>query len=109
MECKFTMSFYKFTHAPSKNISNKFLKDLLKGLLRSCKSYSGCVVNDYKFITTSYRLNSTIMNSGVCIMVTNYTTYENDYYGQLIAWNTQDYQSSKPSYLNVTGLIQHQI
>ncbi|XP_039141251.1 uncharacterized protein LOC120278562 [Dioscorea cayenensis subsp. rotundata] len=83
LEHDFAIWFYNFAHDPSKNISNQVLKDLSKGPLRSYKCYSGCIVNGYKFHTTSHNSDSTIMNSCVCIKGANYATDENDYYDQL--------------------------
>lgn len=84
LECEFVMWFYKYAHDPSNNISNQFLKAVAKGPLKSVMTYSGYVVNGYKFHTKSYGSDRATMNSGVCIKGVNYSINDSDYYGQLI-------------------------
>ncbi|XP_039118907.1 uncharacterized protein LOC120255075 [Dioscorea cayenensis subsp. rotundata] len=84
LEREFAIWFFTFAHNPSNDISNQFLQDLSKGPLRSYKSYSGCIVNGFKFHTKNYSSDRATMNSGVCIKGTNYTTDENDFCGQLV-------------------------
>jgi hypothetical protein len=84
LEHEFAMWFSKYAQDHSKNISNQFLEALAKGPLRSVMSYSGYVVNGYKFHTKSHCSTRATMNSGVCIKGTNYSIDESDYYGQLI-------------------------
>ena len=93
-EHEFVAWFYEFAHNPSKSISKQFLKDLSKGLLINYKSYNGCVVNGYKFHTKTHCSDSATGNNGVCIKNTNYNTYENDYYGQLIEVLCLEYPGS---------------
>ena len=48
------------------------------------KSFSGYLVNGFKFHTLSHGSSKATMNSGVCIKGLNYSANESDYYGQLI-------------------------
>ena len=80
LECEFEMWFYKYAHDPSKNISNQFLKTVVKDPLKSVMIYSGYVVNGYKFHTKSYGSDRATMNSGVCMKGVNYSIDESDYY-----------------------------
>nr|GMC46880.1 uncharacterized protein LOC109179592 [Ipomoea batatas] len=73
-----------YAHDPSNNISNKFIKDLAKGPLRSVNTYSGYYVNGFKFHTIGYGGAKETMNSGVCIKGINYSVDESDYYGRLV-------------------------
>nr|GLL19544.1 uncharacterized protein LOC109149905 [Ipomoea trifida] len=88
-----TLSIFKYSgrafgkakaHDPSNNISNKFIKDLAKGPLRSVNTYSGYYVNGFKFHTIGYGGAKETMNSGVCIKGINYSVDESDYYGRLV-------------------------
>lgn len=66
------------------NISNKFIRDLAKGPLRSVITYPGYYVNGYKFHTVGHGSTKSTTNSGVCIKGTNNSVDEHDYYGRLV-------------------------
>nr|GME09613.1 uncharacterized protein LOC109179592 [Ipomoea batatas] len=84
LENEFANWFNDYAHDPSNNISNKFIKDLAKGPLRSVNTYSGYYVNGFKFHTIGYGGAKETMNSGVCIKGINYSVDESDYYGRLV-------------------------
>nr|GMD07948.1 uncharacterized protein LOC109179592 [Ipomoea batatas] len=84
LENEFAKWFNDYAHEPSNNISNKFIKDLAKGPLRSVNTYSGYYVNGFKFHTIGYGGAKETMNSGVCIKGINYSVDESDYYGRLV-------------------------
>lgn len=62
-------------------VSNKFIRDLASGPLRSVKSVPIYYVNGYKFHTRKYGANRATFNSRVCIKGTNYSKTSNDYFG----------------------------
>nr|GMC51112.1 uncharacterized protein LOC109179592 [Ipomoea batatas] len=84
LENEFANWFNDYAHDPSNNISNKFIKDLAKGPLRSVNTYSGYYVNGFKFHTIGYGGAKETMNTGVCIKGINYSVDESDYYGRLV-------------------------
>lgn len=69
---------------PSSNIVNNYLKDLAKGPLLEIETYSGCIINGYKFHSISHGTQRTTMNSGVCIKGAVYNNDEQDFYGRLL-------------------------
>nr|GMC47958.1 uncharacterized protein LOC109179592 [Ipomoea batatas] len=93
LENEFAKWFNDYAHDPSNNISNKFIKDLAKGSLRSVNTYSGYYVNGFKFHTIGYGGATQTMNSGVCIKGINYSVDESDYYGRLVEVVQVEYPS----------------
>ncbi|XP_021602598.1 uncharacterized protein LOC110607753 [Manihot esculenta] len=84
LEREFAEWFYKYAHDLQNNIDNQFMKDLSKGPLRSVTTFDGYIVNGCKFNTIKGSLNRNIMNFGICIKGSNYSSEESDYYGQLV-------------------------
>ena len=68
----------------SPNISNRQIKDLARGPLRSLQKYPIHYVNGYKFHTLKHGSNIATMNSGVCIKGSNYSASNIDFYGRLV-------------------------
>nr|GMD63915.1 uncharacterized protein LOC109173559 [Ipomoea batatas] len=64
-------------------LQNKFLIDLACGPLLEVKTYSGYIVNGYKFQTYSYCNGKSTTNCGVCVKGTGLAEGEADFYGIL--------------------------
>ncbi|CAA0817961.1 Unknown protein [Striga hermonthica] len=83
LENEFPDWFEKYVHDPLNGITNEYMQDLAKGPLRKIKSYSGYMVNGFKFHTLGCGTSKSTMNSGVCIKGSNFSV-ENDFYGRLV-------------------------
>ncbi|CAA0820068.1 Unknown protein, partial [Striga hermonthica] len=83
LETEFPDWFEKYVHDQSNGITNEYIQDLAKGPLRKVKSYSGYMVNGFKFHTLSCGSSKSTMNSGVCIKGSKFSV-ENDFYGRLV-------------------------
>ncbi|KAG8635139.1 hypothetical protein MANES_17G119950v8 [Manihot esculenta] len=84
LEREFVQWFYKYAHQLQNNVQNQLIQDLAKGPLRSVTTFNGYSVNGCKFNTINGSSSSNSINFGVCIKVSNYSSEESDYYGQLV-------------------------
>ena len=62
-------------------ITDQRIRDLSYGPSKIVYSYSGYIVNGYRFHTREYGQNMSTINSGVCVKRSTYNENEYDYYG----------------------------
>lgn len=68
---------------PVNNVCDKYLIELSKGPFKRVTTYSGYIVNGYRFHTRTHARDMSTVNSGVCVKGTCYNVDESDYYGLL--------------------------
>ncbi|XP_050229103.1 uncharacterized protein LOC126678245 [Mercurialis annua] len=73
--------------------TNPFILSLIKGPLRSVRTFKGYRVNGFKFQTQAYGEEQLTMNNGVCVKGIQYVDSENDFYGVLTHIIELDYPS----------------
>nr|GMD57563.1 uncharacterized protein LOC109173559 [Ipomoea batatas] len=83
VENHFAKWFQTYVNHYRDGLQNKFLIDLACGPLLEVKTYSGYIVNGYKFQTYSYCNDKSTTNCGVCVKGTGLAEGEADFYGIL--------------------------
>ncbi|KAK1369954.1 hypothetical protein POM88_036046 [Heracleum sosnowskyi] len=80
---EFPKWFKKHVADPVNNVCDKYLIQLSKGPFKRVTTYSGYIVNGYRFHTRIHARDMSTVNSGVCVKGTCYNVDESDYYGLL--------------------------
>ncbi|XP_019196351.1 PREDICTED: uncharacterized protein LOC109190339 [Ipomoea nil] len=83
VERNFAHWFKEYVYCPTNNVCNQSLIDLASGPIMEVNTYTGYVVNGFKFQTEEYCRRKSTANYGVSIKGTGLTQFESNFFGKL--------------------------